>query len=78
MDWVTQDPVFTKFQPIGIGSRAANPNAAKLFVDFMLSQEGQKIIASFGRVATRRGVAGTLIVLAGVRKWMPPTKPAAA
>ena len=59
VDWVAQDPVFTKFQPIGIGSKAAHPNAAKLFVDFMLSEEGQKIIASFGRLPTRRGVPTT-------------------
>lgn len=59
VDWVAQEPVFTKFQPIGVGSKAANPNAAKLFVDFMLGEEGQKIIASFGRVPTRRGVTTT-------------------
>ena len=59
VDWVAQDPVFTKFQPIGVGSKAAHPNAAKLLVDFMLSEEGQKIIASFGRVPTRRGVSTT-------------------
>lgn len=59
VDWVAQEPVFTKFQPIGVGSKAAHPNAAKLFVDFMMSEEGQKIIASFGRVPTRRGVPTT-------------------
>jgi iron(III) transport system substrate-binding protein len=59
VDWVAQEPVFTKFQPIGIGSKAPHPNAARLFVDFMLSEEGQKIIASFGRVPTRRGVPTT-------------------
>jgi len=59
VDWVAQDPAFTKFQPIGVGSKAAHPNAAKLFVDFMLAEEGQKIIASFGRVPTRRGVPTT-------------------
>jgi iron(III) transport system substrate-binding protein len=56
VDWVAQEPVFTKFQPIGVGSKAPHPNAARLFVDFMLSEEGQRIIASFGRVPTRRGV----------------------
>lgn len=56
VDWVTQDPVFTKFQPIEIGTKAPHPNAAKLFVDFVLSLEGQKIIASFARVPTRTGV----------------------
>lgn len=59
VDWVAQDPVFTKFQPIGVGAKTAHPNAARLYVDFMLSEEGQKIIASFGRVPTRRGVAST-------------------
>ena len=56
VDWVVQDPVFTKFQPLGIGAKALHPNAAKLFTDFMLSEDGQKVIASFGRVPTRRGV----------------------
>ena len=56
VDWVAQDPVFTKFQPIGVAAKAPHPNAAKLFVDFMLSEEGQRIIASFGRVPTRRAV----------------------
>jgi iron(III) transport system substrate-binding protein len=56
VDWVAQEPVFTKFQPIGVAAKAPHPNAAKLFVDFMLSEEGQKIIASFGRVPTRRAV----------------------
>lgn len=60
VEWVAQDPLFTKFQPIGIGSKAPHPNAAKLFVDFMLSEEGQKIIASFGRVPTRRGTPTTV------------------
>jgi iron(III) transport system substrate-binding protein len=56
VDWVVQDPVFTKFQPLGIGAKALHPNAAKLFTDFMLSEDGQKVIASFGRVPTRHGV----------------------
>jgi iron(III) transport system substrate-binding protein len=56
VDWVVQDPVFTKFQPLGIGAKAQHPNAAKLFADFMLSEDGQKVVASFGRVPTRRGV----------------------
>ena len=56
VDWLAQDPVFTKFQPIAVGAKAPHPNSAKLFVNFMLSEEGQKIIASFGRMPTRRGL----------------------
>jgi iron(III) transport system substrate-binding protein len=55
-DWVAFDPVFTKFQPIEMSAKAPHPNAAKLFIDFVLSFEGQKIIASFSRVPTRPGV----------------------
>jgi len=60
VDWLAQDPVFTKFQPIGVAAKAPHPNAAKLFVDFMLSEEGQRIIASFGRVPTRRAMPTTV------------------
>ena len=56
VEWVAQEPVFTKFQPIGVAAKAPHSKAAKLFVDFMLSEEGQRIIASFGRVPTRRAV----------------------
>ncbi len=57
VDWVAQDQVFTKFQPVSVGARAPHPNAAKLFVDYGLSLEGQKLIASLGRVAIRSGVS---------------------
>lgn len=57
VDWVAQDQVFTKFQPVSVGARAPHPNAAKLYVDFGLSLEGQKLIASMGRVAVRAGVS---------------------
>jgi iron(III) transport system substrate-binding protein len=60
VDWMAQDPVFTKFQPLGIGAKASHPNAAKLFANFIFSEEGQKIIASLGRVPTRLGVGATI------------------
>ncbi len=42
VDWLAQDPVFTKFQPIGVAAKAPHPNAAKLFVDFMLSKRDKE------------------------------------
>jgi len=60
VDWLAQDPVFTKFQPIGVGAKAPHPKSAKLFVNFMLSEQGQKIIAAFGRMPTRRGLTSTI------------------
>jgi iron(III) transport system substrate-binding protein len=41
---------------IGIYTMAPHPHAAALFVDFMKSAEGAKILAATGRISGRRGV----------------------
>lgn len=56
LEWVAQEQVFTKFQPVSIAAKAPHPNAAKLFVDWALSVEAQKVIASMGRVPARQGI----------------------
>ena len=56
VDWVNLEPVVIKFDGIMLGSKAAHPNAAKLFIDFMLSQQGQSLLQSFSRVTLREGV----------------------
>ncbi|HEX2227460.1 MAG TPA: extracellular solute-binding protein [Candidatus Binatia bacterium] len=43
IDWVPLEPIVATPIVIGIGKNAPNPNAAKLFVDFFLSKEGQTI-----------------------------------
>jgi iron(III) transport system substrate-binding protein len=40
---------------VGITKAASHPHAAALFVDFVLSEEGSKIVAASGRIPTRRG-----------------------
>ena len=40
----------------GISKNAPHPNAAKLFQDFLLSEEGQRIILSFDKNPTRKGL----------------------
>jgi ABC-type Fe3+ transport system substrate-binding protein len=56
VDWVNLEPVVIKFDGIMLGSKAAHPNAAKLFIDFILSQQGQTLLQSFSRVTLRDGV----------------------
>jgi ABC-type Fe3+ transport system substrate-binding protein len=41
---------------IGIYTNTPRPHAAALFIDFMMSSEGAKILASTGRVSGRKGV----------------------
>ncbi|USG66221.1 ABC transporter substrate-binding protein [Brevibacillus ruminantium] len=47
-------PVIT--EPIGILKDSRNPDAAKAFVDFVLSEEGQKLAASQGYTPIQKGV----------------------
>lgn len=44
VDWIALDPVFAQGITIGIYSKARHPNAAKLYVDYMLSREVQQEI----------------------------------
>lgn len=52
--WVPIDPLIGQIGSMGITSHAAHPNAAKLFVNFLSSKEGQELISnSFGKNPTR-------------------------
>lgn len=42
VDWVALEPVFSNPLGMGVYKSAAHPNAAKLYVDFMLSREVQQ------------------------------------
>jgi iron(III) transport system substrate-binding protein len=43
VDWVNLEPVVIKFDGVMVGSKAEHPNAARLFVDFILSHQGQEL-----------------------------------
>ena len=52
--WVPIDPLIGQVGSMGITSHGAHPNAAKLFVNFLASREGQELISnSFGKNPTR-------------------------
>lgn len=53
VDWVGVSPVIAKFVTIGLAAHAPNPNAGKLFIDFILSKEGQLVIESCERLPAR-------------------------
>jgi ABC-type Fe3+ transport system substrate-binding protein len=56
VDWLAMEPVIVALHPISIVDRAPHPNAARLFIDFTLSDEGQKIFVQRGRVSARSGM----------------------
>jgi iron(III) transport system substrate-binding protein len=50
IDWAdTSDPVVSGMRVVSLAARPANPNAARLMFDFVISKEGQSLIASFYR-----------------------------
>ena len=57
VNWTTLGP--TLVVPVGHGMavRAPHPNAAKLFIDFVLSREGQRVVLSAERNSARSDLA---------------------
>ena len=53
VDWVYLNPVFANIHPTGISAKAPHPNAARLFMDFVLSKRGQELIRGMSRIPDR-------------------------
>lgn len=57
VDWVdTFDPIVVTVSGIGLSAKPANPNAAKLLIDFALSKKGQEMIREMRRIPARSDV----------------------
>lgn len=56
IDWVPLEPVAVQVNPMMLAAKAPHPNAAKLFIDFLLSKEGQKMLVGFRRIPVRPDV----------------------
>ena len=58
VEFLALDPVIAGAGLVGINKTAPHPNAAKLFVDFVLSKEGQEFIVKTDRSSVRKDIAG--------------------
>lgn len=54
IDWVSLDPVAAQIDAVMLSAQARSPNAARLFIDFVLSKEGQSTLASIQQIPVRR------------------------
>lgn len=59
LDYVKVDKMLGDGQYMGVSSKPQHPNAAQLFIDFFLSEEGMKVLADVGETVTRKGVYPT-------------------
>jgi ABC-type Fe3+ transport system substrate-binding protein len=56
VDWVPLEPVTAQLSRISLTKAPPHPHMAMLFLDFMFSDEGQRIIQSGGGIPARSGV----------------------
>lgn len=56
VDWIPLDPSFATVSSVAVAKNAPHPNAARLLVDFYLSEEGQKALREIDKIPLRRGV----------------------
>ena len=59
IDWITLGPVPVVTSAHAIAVRPLHPNAAKLYLDFVLSKEGQRTVLNFGRQVARTDLRRT-------------------
>jgi iron(III) transport system substrate-binding protein len=71
VEWVALDPVIAILHPLAISATAPHPNAAKLFVDYVLSKEGMLVLRSFKRIPSRLDVEPSVARLTKGIKFHP-------
>lgn len=57
IDWIAPGPVPAIMIGVGIAAQPLHPNAARLYVDYVLSKEGQAIMRGFHRLSARTDLA---------------------
>ena len=77
VDWVRlADPLYGELVPIGIMSGAAHPNAARLFIDYVLSREGQELFKNLGKIPARSDVTPKINIERDKVRMIPPEEAA--
>ncbi len=56
VEWIPWEPHFVYAQGIAVTAKNSHPAAGRLFVDYCLSQEGQRIFRGLSRITARRDV----------------------
>lgn len=54
IEWTFLRPVVAQIDTVMLSAQSSSPNAARLFVDFILSKEGQGMLASVQQIPVRR------------------------
>jgi iron(III) transport system substrate-binding protein len=60
LDWTVIPPAVARANGLALARRAPHPHAALLYYDFMIGEEGQRILEERGFVPARRSLQGAL------------------
>lgn len=63
VDWVPLNPVTAQLSRISLAKESPHPNASMLFLDFLFSEEGQKVIQAGGGIPGRAGIDAAIPTL---------------
>ncbi|HEX2932365.1 MAG TPA: hypothetical protein VHV54_21740, partial [Candidatus Binatia bacterium] len=70
-DWVALGPAPATMVGAGVAAQAPHPNAARVFLDFLLSRDGQKVMQTPGRLIARGDLANEQAVMLKELKIVP-------
>jgi iron(III) transport system substrate-binding protein len=56
VDWIPLEPVAVELNIAMMSAKAAHPNSAKLFIDYLASKDGQEFLKTFRRIGPRKDV----------------------
>ena len=56
VDWIPLEPVNVEVNVAMLAAKAAHPNTGKLFIDYLISKDGQEFLKTFRRIGPRKDV----------------------
>jgi iron(III) transport system substrate-binding protein len=69
IDWVSLEPTVAQIDSVMLSAQSPHPNGARLFVDFVLSKEGQSALAGIQQIPVRRDMEPRPKTISEGRKW---------
>jgi iron(III) transport system substrate-binding protein len=76
VEWIkSADPILVNLAPVGIAARSPRPNSAKLFLNYLLSKEGQDILRKRNRISARPDVTPLVPEMAPDKLKLVPLDP---
>jgi iron(III) transport system substrate-binding protein len=69
IDWISLEPTAAQIDAVMLSAQSAHPNAARLFVDFVLSKEGQSSLAGVPQIPVRRDMQPHSNAMDRAHRW---------